>query len=292
MPDVSNGQLGEQHESYRKGLVLGLTMAEIGFLIIFVLLLLIAWEQMERDETAGRWHEKVPISASELQALSDSKAISDIIRSELKLGPNPEPEDVRKLVRITQSINRESGESALAAAKREIENLRRTSEELERTLRDSGVRDPKLVAAKMEGQQFDLQNKEGQLARAEKKLTELGQGKGERPCWVRPDGTIDYLYEVVLTSTGIRMRELEYPDRAAERALLPMPTVQPDEVLSSAEFEARTKPLYRDGLAKNCRFFVVIYDGTEAHEKATYKSLLRIVEGHFYKRLSNASAPF
>ena len=33
-----------------------------------------------------------------------------------------------------------------------------------------------------------------------------GHGKGERPCWVQLDGTIDYLYDVVLTSRGIKMR--------------------------------------------------------------------------------------
>jgi hypothetical protein len=71
-----------------------------------------------------------------------------------------------------------------------------------------------------------------------------------------------------------------------------MPSFDPNEAVSDQEFLSRTQGLYQHSLADKCRFFVVIYDGTEAHEKLIYKNRLRTVEGHFYKRLSNAVPPF
>lgn len=73
---------------------------------------------------------------------------------------------------------------------------------------------------------------------------------------------------------------------------VPMPVVDPIEVLSPAEFLRRTEPLYNHSLAANCRFFVVVYDSTGSMEKELYKHLLRTVEGHFYKRLDRGPAPF
>jgi len=122
----------------------------------------------------------------------------------------------------------------------------------------------------------------------------VGQGKGVRPCWVQPNGTIDYLYDVVLTSDGIRMKEYAHPSRAAERALLPMPAADPTETLSEQEFLTRTYPLYQRSQADNCRFFVWIYDGTGAQEKTLYKRLRRTVEGNFYinRNREDAAPPF
>jgi len=130
------------------------------------------------------------------------------------------------------------------------------------------------------------------LARYEQQLQSAGLGKGERPCWVQPDGTIEFLFDVVLGTDGIRMRENVYPSRNKERKDLPMPSTNPLETITQSEFVTRTLPLYESSLAANCRFFVTVYDGTGPEEKERYKSLLRTVEGHFYKRLSRDSAPF
>jgi hypothetical protein len=66
----------------------------------------------------------------------------------------------------------------------------------------------------------------------------------------------------------------------------------PGEVLSERLFLDRTQPLFESSLAENCRFFVTVFDATGPAEKNRYKSLLRTVEGHFYKRLSLERSPF
>ena len=67
---------------------------------------------------------------------------------------------------------------------------------------------PEALTRQLE-QSHRIANQEGQLRRYEAQLKEKGLGGGERPCWVKPDGTIEYLYDVVLASNGIRMREID-----------------------------------------------------------------------------------
>ncbi len=203
----------EQNKPYQRGIVLGLTMAEVGILIIFILLLLIGYN---------------------IKAMQGSKIVK-------------------------------------------VEKLQTMEETL---------------AKQLTQQSHQLANKEGQLQRYEKMLVEAGLGKGERPCWVKPDGTIEYLYDIILASDGIRMREYQYEHRSNERSRLQMPAVNPTEALNTEEYLRITKPLYDNSVADNCRFFVAIYDDTGPTEKELYKELLRTVENHFYKRLDLGRAPF
>ena len=287
------GRIGEQNAAYRKGLVLGLTMAEVGILIIFILLLLLAVQGLRRDQMLERYRGKVVLDDQRVQSLVDSEAALGEISKALGLSSTMPPDDFTKLVRVvTASANTEAGRSSLAEAKDLLAEMRSATREAETIAQRAKMSGASELSRQLSTQSYRIANQDGQLKRYEAQLERAGQGKGERPCWVRPDGRIDYLYEVVLTSRGIRMSEIPHDDRSAERALLPMPTVSSAEVLSPIEFLRRTQPLYDYSANANCRFFVVIYDGTAVHEKPLYKNLLQTVEGHFYKRLSDAAPPF
>lgn len=288
-----SGQIAEQNASYRKGLVLGLTMAEVGILIIFILLLLVAIEQIRRDDLLQRFKGKVAISEERLKEMQAAELNLQQVSDGMGVTEETPPEDFKRLVRMMAAMARSpDGKSALVEAREAINRLKYAAEQV-RVVAEAGQEaGAEEVARQVESQGHRIANQEGQLKRYEQMLAKAGMGKGERPCWVKPDGTIEYLYEVVLGSNGIRMREFDYPARYEERSLLPMAEVKSEEVLSETEFLRRTRPLYEHSLAKNCRFFVVIYDGTAVHEKPLYKNLLRTVEGHFYKRLSQLDSPF
>jgi hypothetical protein len=289
-----DGRIGEQHAAYRKGLVLGLTMAEVGILIIFVLLLLIGLEQIRRERLASSFHDKIAIDTSRLATLESAEQTLQEIAAALKVDPTRPSEDFKRLTRIVQAVAATpDGTRALTEARQTLDEMKEAVSQAQALVEKGAKEGGDAFARQLESQSYRLANQEGQLKRYEGQLVAAGAGKGERPCWVQPDGkTIDYLYDVVLTSGGIRMREYTHPHRAAERGLLPMPVVEPTETLTPSEFLRRTAPLYDYSRNDNCRFFVVIYDATAVHEKPLYKSLLRTVEGHFYKRLSNAVAPF
>lgn len=269
-------RIAEQNAAYRRGVVLGLTMAEVGILIIFVLLLLVGFKEWSEGVArnaakGGSW-----VSDERKASLEESERQLSAITSVVGLPVKPSEEEIRALVRtLVQAVESERGQSALQDARDAINEIRRVKDEL----RSKGY--PNELTDQLEKQGFTIANQEGQLKRYEQQLQNAGLGKGERPCWVKPDGTIEFLFDVVLTTNGIRMRENVYPARTKERSALPMPTIESSDTLTEAEFLTRTLPLYDSSLAANCRFFVTVYDGTGVEEKERYKSLLRTVEGHF-----------
>lgn len=293
MRDTTSHRIDEQDSSYRRGLVLGLTMAEVGILIIFILLLMLALGEWSREQENRARREKVLVAKTTLQSLRNSDEVAQEVAKAVGLGPNAAPDEILPLVRALQAIaTTADGQSTLVRARDELAKLEDARQRLERAAGAAESTNGESIAKQLEQQSYELANKEGQLKRYEKQLSEAGFGKGERPCWVQPDGTIEYLYDVVLSSDGIKMREYQYPNRAPERSLLPMPEVNPAELLTPAEFLRRTEPLFTRSVADNCRFFVVVYDDTGPTEKELYKHLLETVEGHFYKRLDDGSAPF
>lgn len=287
MEEPSSHGIGEQHSAYRRGLVLGLTMAEVGILIIFVLLLLIVFGEFLRQEQTRAMKDHRAVPMERLQSLEEGESLLREVRQTLSVEHNASAEEIRQLIRGLQEVAvTPEGQSALTEARTALNELHRVRD----LIAEEGG--STALANQVEQQSFRMANQEGQLRRYEAQLQNAGLGTGERPCWVKPDGTIEYLYDVVLASDGIRMRERKYLHRARERSLLPIPEVDPDETISPGRFLRLTEPLYKQSLAANCRFFVVVYDSTASTEKERYKQLLRTVEGHFYKRLDRGPAAF
>jgi hypothetical protein len=230
---------------------------------------------------------KEAVKVERLRALEEADSLLTQLRSPLQIANNASVEEIRTLIRALQEVTATpEGQTTLQETRAVLEQMSRIRDQIEK---EGGS---EALAKQVEQQSYRIANQEGQLQRYESRLKEAGLGKGERPCWVKPDGTIEYLYDVVLASNGIRMREYKYGHREHERSLMPMPAVDPNEVLRPAEFLRRTQSLYNHSLATNCRFFVVIYDATGPTEKELYKQLLQTVEGHFYKRLNRGPAPF
>lgn len=274
--------VAEQHSAYRKGMVLGLTMAEVGILIIFVLLLLIGFIFIEDEKEAKKLENKEIIDKVELARFKAASARM----SSLSQGLGVPEDEITRLVKsmlATDSLHRL--EAAVAA-------YHEANDHLERTIAKITSADSSALSDRIADMSFTISNQQGLLDRYEEQLEEAGLGTGARPCWVDSSGNIDYLYEVVLQHKGIRMREVNNPDRSDERKLLPLPVVDPNEILTQSEFAKRTLPLFLYSIDHECRFFVIVYDGTGPTEKERYKSLLKTVEGHFYKRLDDGRPPF
>jgi len=280
-------RVAEQNLAYRKGVVLGLTMAEVGILIIFVLLLLIGFNEWSNDVEREARAAGTTFTKERAQALEAAERLVNAIKQGLRLPPEASVEEIRTMV---QAALDDAGTSPEGSALREAREVVATLQGVKQQLAANGY--PPTLLEQLEKQGFAIANQQGQLRRYEDQLRESGLGTGERPCWVREDGTIEFLFDVVLQSDGIRMRENILPLRARERSLLPIPSTRPDEVLSQGQFLQRTAALYQSSLAQNCRFFVTVYDSTGPTEKNLYKAVLKTVEGHFYKRLANATAPF
>src|SRR5262249_12117828 len=91
------GRIGEQHAAYRKGLVLGLTMAEVGILIIFVLLLLIAFDYLRQAELFGQFRDKVAIEPGHLEKLVAAESKLEEIAKALGVDASEPSDDFARL---------------------------------------------------------------------------------------------------------------------------------------------------------------------------------------------------
>jgi hypothetical protein len=287
MERPNSQQISEQSTSYRRGLVMGLTMAEVGILIIFVLLMLIGlnlWRSQKQDKEK---QDHTSVKNERLQSLESTESLMTQLQSVMQWPQNPTAKEIQTLIRgIQETAASPEGQSTLKKVRQAIEEMRSIKDAV---IKGGGAKE---LAEQAMLQSYRIADQERNLQRYESQLREAGLGTGERACWLLPDGNIDFLYDIVLENGGIRMRERPHPEREAERALLPMPAVNPKEVLSQLEFRQRTYLLYERSLQMNCRFFVVIYDGTGPTEKELYKALLKTVEGYFYKTLADGTPPF
>ena len=135
MASVHEGRIGEQHEAYRKGLVLGLTMAEIAILIIFVLLLLLVFNQLQRADLVDQLHGKDPV-----QLVRQADAFEKIAGA---LGPIPPDtsRDFDKLVRVaSEALRRPTAAGRIGEAKGALQDIRRARDEIQRIASAAGHR--------------------------------------------------------------------------------------------------------------------------------------------------------
>lgn len=196
----------------------------------------------------------------------------------------PWDEDFRELVRAAaQASTSTDGQTLMEALAEEVERLARIRESLE----SLGDADSIAAAGEQIAQLTERAfTQEGQIRELSRKL-----GGVLPSCWTRSDGSIDYVFDVVLSSGGVKARRSSGAEGGVGREPA-LPPVDVSRLYSPGEFLSLTKTLFDWSRQQECRFYVVVYDATAVHEKDRYKELMQTVEGHFYKRQSNALPPF
>ena len=277
-----------QEEGYRRGLVLGLTMAEIVILVIFVLLLVLgaslALKERE-NETLKKRNEMLRAGATELaeetrQRLARiEKEVTQLreLREDLEsarpdgLPERPLPEIFRELVLVRDAVV-DSGISP-------------TPDSIRQALADAAAIKEELLASAGQNKLLERQNEN-----LKTKMTDLlrqarsgGRGLDHPPCWATPDGKAEYIFDISLTRRGLIVRERELPHRAIERAKLPIADLALDDELIPKNFLGMTEPLFRWSVDNECRFVVRAFDSTAPTEKTIYKRHMRVLEQRFYK---------
>lgn len=293
--------LERNNRAYRRALTLGLTLAEIFVLLVFILLLAFAtfykrfFDLELRLPSLQRELERGAVALKTLRQTNKTLTeVNEQLRHEnnyLK-SRSSAPENFDDLFRELrlQQAHIEQLETQLAEMKQQdaaIKDLKKVLASQPDSARDpkTVLRDLAMRASDAEKEQRRLQ---GELANLQKKLVAAGHGTEMPPCWVTPDGTIEYIFDISLTSNGIVVRDNALPDHAADENRL-APQVRFDSVLDRDEFLRATQGLYDWSRAQHpeCRFFVRVFDRTKSDEKAIYKGELQTVEGHFYKLLVN-----
>lgn len=303
----------EQNQSYRRGLVLGLTMAEVVVLLIFVLLLvlggLFARQAMEVEQTRqrltllqGARAELARISAElgrDPQTVIQELAKAEEVRRRLVLveqeadqlrefkealeaerpadmPDRPLPELFRELVLIRDAIV----EAEMPPEPTKLAEELASAADAQRALdvfKDQGVAG---VAKENERLLREARNLKAQNASLRQ---QIGPGLDHPPCWATPEGKAEYIFDVALTGGGLILRERHLPHRVADREELPLSGIVLEQQLTPRRFLAMTKSLYEWSVEKECRFVVRAFDLTEPSDKDGYKRHMNALEGRFYK---------
>lgn len=265
--------LEKQTSAYRRGLILGLTMAEIAILIIFVLLLAFAAllvRQQEKQKEAERVAEERQevITLLEAQLEAQFAAIQEIL-----------PDGGKNIEELQREL------VLLSDAKQQLERLHSTAEEA------GFLSEPEAIINTLEmGREYStirelLPAGERNVEKLLELVQEYSAGKGtEVPsCWTLDDGTIEYIYDVNLTPAGLVVRETDLPQRASERQTLPVQNIVLNQDISEQLFLSSTSDLFEWSKSRKCRFFVRVFDSTGPTDKKLYQDRLRAVEARFYK---------
>lgn len=311
MPPIS-----EQERGYRRGLVLGLTMAEIAVLVIFVLLLVLGTllARQARDVEALRERNAtLETTAAEVDRIASAIGLHpEVIKQELVRAK----ETRRRLVLLQKEAARLSElEQALESVRpdgtpkqplpelfRELLMLRdaivkagtaATPDALKQTLAEAAKakealiavagKDAAAVAEENARLARENANLKSQMANLRRQAQSGGRGLDHPPCWAKPDGKPEYIFDVALTSQGLILRDQHLPYREAERAILPLAGYMFGEELPPEKFLSMTEPLFRWSVDKKCRFYVRAFDNTGVTEKTIYKHHMRVLEWRFYK---------
>jgi flagellar motor protein MotB len=143
-----DGEINQQRSSYRHGLVLGLTMAEIMLLLVFCLLIAMATllksEQSKRVTAEQKLQEQTERDRELMAALHDNTSIAEKIKS---LSGLTDPKDIdqywRELVdsRTAVADLEKSGVSVKELRDRisDIDKLRANNIDIDKALRDAAV---------------------------------------------------------------------------------------------------------------------------------------------------------
>lgn len=241
----------ERGRTFPRGLVLGLTMAEIAILIIFVLLLALA-ALLAREADRRQAAERELVRFEQIAALFEEEALPQdpvALKAALRerVDEHRDADSWRELVReieTTPDVLREIADAMSAAARRGMS--------------------PAEVREAIESRQ-------------------VGGGSDHPSCWYDRDGTVAYLFDVALMADGFVVDLARAPQHEAERALLPLDLVQTGSVVTQVQFLRQTGPVYEWSVERGCRFFVRAFDVTAADQKDLYKRRMRVLESRFYK---------
>lgn len=288
---------------YRRGLVLGLTLAETLLLVLFILLLVYAALGQEREKKMKEQEAQIAGLSlridSGLDRLSKeltAAGIADPAELSLRLRRLTDEvarngqmqKDLATYARLVPSVSeakqiadafdvQRSSESPLQVLDRHLSRTSTPVAEIERA--------PATLAEALAA----IERMKGQLDYYERQQASAGNGLSYPPCW-QHGGRIVYIYDALLLDDGLKLSVTD--DRAGlDMAGLAANGVEPPlgQTISRQTFLARTKGLHAWSVSQGCRFYARIIDGTSAGNKSGYIQARRAVEDRFYPFVAAAT---
>jgi primosomal replication protein N len=270
--DNKDPHIRSQNSAHRRGLVLGLTMAEIMVLILFTLLLALAAAIAAKNRTINDQQHRIALL----------KPIQEQLRELFQA--NPGGVTVKDVIARLERQQKEND-----VLRQQVERLKpyeasgKALEDIIREIKRGGDRDvtPEQVVEKLrEVTQLSKDNDtlRGQVAQLSSQIKAAGRGNEFPSCWVTPDGKVESIFELLVTGNGIVVKDHYLANRVADKADLPLSGVRYDTELSRAEFLGETRSLYQWSVDHGCRFYVIRFTSV-ANAPV---DLLNAMDAYFY----------
>lgn len=264
---------------YRRGLVMGLTMAEIMVLVLFALMLLIGFQAKQNAEQQGAQERLVAIA------------------QHLGVEPQDIPDNFDRLVaaaELARELERDAkpgtpGAEVLKDAKEMLALGKQATQALGKNRVGQSAKQAAEEFIKSAAAAFDIQGRKfgsskmwiSDAASAQKK--DEGNGRVLPPCVTAPDGKPAYIFTARLFNEDLQLedRDVSHVQALGEVSAMFEKIVRGQRI-SSATFLEQTADVFEWSKATNCRFYTWIEDATGPTEKRLYKQRLRTVGQHFY----------
>lgn len=283
-----------QDNTYRRGLVLGLTMAEIMVLILFALLLAmgVSFETTQKELDRLRAVETAINDAFRGQpSTMTAKQLVDMVEKQQVTIANQQRQIDRGKEAIEKAAIIDDIFQALKAAGADPVEPKKYPEMIQLAsavakhvpTKDGAPPSPAQISdalIKYSGLQSELTNTRGQNTQLSDQIRRLTGGKGAvlPSCWVTPEGKTESIFEITFSPTGVTVTNRALRHRQEDQAKLPLGHVQYDTDLSLEVFKAQFAELLKWSNTQNCRFYVIRY----SKDRATRNDLINSVGYYFY----------
>ncbi len=129
-----------------------------------------------------------------------------------------------------------------------------------------------------------VQQERDKIREGRDNLMRRGRGVEYPSCWTTPAGETEYIFDVTIRDSGVVVRDIAPVSRKDDQAQKLVDDFPRDTEIAETKFRSGTARLNAWSRANECRFFVNLRDETGEHNKERYKTLIRLIEEHFYKR--------
>lgn len=243
-------------QAYRRGMVLGLTLAEIMLLLVFMMLLAAAFLlQRQQTATAALDDQAQAIAAAKSGASARIATLEAALAQTSAVAATAE-----------QTRRQVANDAARQLATANANVVRLTAE---------------LAAARTDAQALIGQNAQmrGEIARINGNA-----GSGLPYCWTSPDGKPITLLRVTLRDDGVVAQDPTPRPRPDDRLWTGIAGLPRGNVLAMDAFLAQATVLIAQSTADRCRHAVDVIDATGPTNKRGYKGLMNQLWGHFLLR--------
>ena len=294
--------------AHRRGLMLGLTLAELLMLVLFILLLtytvLIGQKEKQIADREARLAEaRSQVASMNVQVDQGISGLMAALESQGMPIPNMTELDAR-LREITHEMGQLKTDNEklsrlvptaeiaeqLAEALDQVPFAPNAATIIEEWLEENalqqldgvGTQQDERVPETLEDALSKIDRLQRQLEFHERRMEQAGNGLTYPPCWARAGKPV-YIYDALLQDNGLTLTAVDNrtgQDMAGLKANGPEPIL--GEQISFSNFLNRTRGLFVWSVGERCRFYVRIRDGTSADNKTGYKQARRTVEQHFY----------